>query len=524
MKEHLVLGSLFAAGVVWFFLRRFRPTLIAAIAIPSSLDRHLRRHALHGLHAQHHHPAGADARGGHRHRRRGDRAREHLPLHGGEGHAAHAGGGRGHAGDRPRRARDHPLADRGVPAGGLHGRHRGPLHELASASRWRTRSRSRCWWPSRSRRCSPRAGSAPKEIEAEHTSRERGFYAWIERAYLRPARLGDGPPLGGRPGHGRRLPDHDPPRRGRQQELPAPRRRVAVRGARARARGLEPGDHADDPRVDREAGARRSPGSRHGAHHRRRPPGHAEPRLDLRQARAGRASASSTSSRSWTDPAARSCRSTRGSSLRSPGHAGGRLRRRQQRRDPVLDRRARPRAAAAVRRRAHAEAEGDPGRGGRRHEPGGRQARAGRADRPGQGRRPGRARAGHRLHAERAGGRPQGHGLLRGRRAVRGAPARRRRATAATRRHRPGRGALAAGHRPLKDVVRFEEGTGPRWSTAWAASARCCSTPTRCPATSAQTVMDGLVQAAQDLKMPPAYSYGFTGRSREQGQGRRATS
>jgi HAE1 family hydrophobic/amphiphilic exporter-1 len=37
VKEHLVLGSLFAAGVVWFFLRRFRPTLISAIAIPSSL-------------------------------------------------------------------------------------------------------------------------------------------------------------------------------------------------------------------------------------------------------------------------------------------------------------------------------------------------------------------------------------------------------------------------------------------------------------------------------------------------------
>ncbi len=37
VQEHLVLGSLFAAGVVWVFLRRFRPTLISAIAIPSSL-------------------------------------------------------------------------------------------------------------------------------------------------------------------------------------------------------------------------------------------------------------------------------------------------------------------------------------------------------------------------------------------------------------------------------------------------------------------------------------------------------
>jgi len=37
VKEHLLLGSLFAAGIVLLFLRRFRPTLISAVAIPSSL-------------------------------------------------------------------------------------------------------------------------------------------------------------------------------------------------------------------------------------------------------------------------------------------------------------------------------------------------------------------------------------------------------------------------------------------------------------------------------------------------------
>jgi HAE1 family hydrophobic/amphiphilic exporter-1 len=37
VQEHLVLGSLFAAGVVWLFLRKVRPTLIAAVAIPASL-------------------------------------------------------------------------------------------------------------------------------------------------------------------------------------------------------------------------------------------------------------------------------------------------------------------------------------------------------------------------------------------------------------------------------------------------------------------------------------------------------
>ncbi len=61
---------------------------------PELAHRHLRRHALHGLHAQRHHAAGAHAGGRHRHRRRGRRAREHLPLHGGEEPAADAGGGR----------------------------------------------------------------------------------------------------------------------------------------------------------------------------------------------------------------------------------------------------------------------------------------------------------------------------------------------------------------------------------------------------------------------------------------------
>ncbi len=37
VQEHLVLGSIFASLVVWLFLRRIRPTLIAAVAIPSSL-------------------------------------------------------------------------------------------------------------------------------------------------------------------------------------------------------------------------------------------------------------------------------------------------------------------------------------------------------------------------------------------------------------------------------------------------------------------------------------------------------
>jgi hydrophobic/amphiphilic exporter-1 (mainly G- bacteria), HAE1 family len=37
VQEHLLLGSLFAAAIVYLFLRKFRPTIISAVAIPSSL-------------------------------------------------------------------------------------------------------------------------------------------------------------------------------------------------------------------------------------------------------------------------------------------------------------------------------------------------------------------------------------------------------------------------------------------------------------------------------------------------------
>jgi len=37
VQEHLILGSIFASFIIWFFLRRLRPTLIAAVAIPSAL-------------------------------------------------------------------------------------------------------------------------------------------------------------------------------------------------------------------------------------------------------------------------------------------------------------------------------------------------------------------------------------------------------------------------------------------------------------------------------------------------------
>ncbi len=85
VQEHLVLGSLLRG-------RRSCGCSCAASGRPSSPRSRSRARSiatfaamqLHGLHAQHHHAPGAHPGGRHRHRRRGDRAREHLPLHGGE--------------------------------------------------------------------------------------------------------------------------------------------------------------------------------------------------------------------------------------------------------------------------------------------------------------------------------------------------------------------------------------------------------------------------------------------------------
>ena len=112
--------------VMFLFLQNWRSTLIPAITIPVSLDRHLRlRQALRLLDQ---HPDPVRDRAGHRHRggrrHRGDR--EHRAPHArGEeelvpgGHRRHARGVRRGGGHRPR-------AGGGVRAGGLLPRHHRP--------------------------------------------------------------------------------------------------------------------------------------------------------------------------------------------------------------------------------------------------------------------------------------------------------------------------------------------------------------------------------------------------------------
>jgi HAE1 family hydrophobic/amphiphilic exporter-1 len=70
----------------------------------------------------------------------------------------------------------------------------------------------------------------------------------------------------------------------------------------------------------------------------------------------------------------------------------------------------------------------------------------------------------------------------------------------------------------LQDVVRFEHGTGPSLVNRLARQRQVLLFANTLPGSSAQTIMDALQRAADGLKMPAQYTYGFTGRSREQGK------
>ncbi len=71
---------------------------------------------------------------------------------------------------------------------------------------------------------------------------------------------------------------------------------------------------------------------------------------------------------------------------------------------------------------------------------------------------------------------------------------------------------------PLTDVVRFEAGTGPSLINRLGRRRQVLLYANVLPGFSSQTIMDGLVAGAEELQMPPEYAYGFTGRSREQGR------
>ena len=76
----------------------------------------------------------------------------------------------------------------------------------------------------------------------------------------------------------------------------------------------------------------------------------------------------------------------------------------------------------------------------------------------------------------------------------------------------------SAGRVKLKDVVTLEEGTGPSLINRIARRRQVLLYCGMVPGFSSQAVMDALDRTALALDMPPAYAYGLTGRSREQGR------
>jgi HAE1 family hydrophobic/amphiphilic exporter-1 len=70
----------------------------------------------------------------------------------------------------------------------------------------------------------------------------------------------------------------------------------------------------------------------------------------------------------------------------------------------------------------------------------------------------------------------------------------------------------------LRDVVNIGRGSGPASINRISRQRQVMLTANMAPGYSAQTVMDNLLSETRKLKLPPEYQYGFTGRSREQGR------
>ena len=79
---HIIFGGIMAVLVIFVFMRDWRSTLITALALPTSVIATFFFMYVARLHHQHDDADGAVARHRHPDRRRGGRAREHLPPHG----------------------------------------------------------------------------------------------------------------------------------------------------------------------------------------------------------------------------------------------------------------------------------------------------------------------------------------------------------------------------------------------------------------------------------------------------------
>ena len=193
IEEHLILGGFLAAIIVFIFLRNFRSTLIAAVAIPASiigafgvmsaLNFTINQMTMLALTLM----VGIVI----------DDAIVVLePVRRGERHDAAARGGRGHQGNRPRGHGDDDVAAGGVPAGRLPRRDHRAVHVVVRPDV----GGGDCHQPDRlvhARRCWRRAGSSTTTTNARATTRGAASTATSIAPHA-DAGILDGSPLGDR--------------------------------------------------------------------------------------------------------------------------------------------------------------------------------------------------------------------------------------------------------------------------------------------------------------------------------------
>ena len=201
INVHLILGSILACLVVFFFMRNWRATVIAAVAIPDVGHLHLRPDGGARLHAQHGDDARARADGRHRHRRRDRGAGEHLPVHRGEEDVAVRGRARGHRRDRAAGAGDDDEPGGDLHPGLVHVEHLGTVPLPVRHHRGVRDSRQPAGVV-HADADDERAHVPPRRHRPLGTTTRphgAGFYDVIDAVYSRVAGVGAAPARGGRP-------------------------------------------------------------------------------------------------------------------------------------------------------------------------------------------------------------------------------------------------------------------------------------------------------------------------------------
>ena len=188
IKQHLIEGSFFAAIIIFLFLANIRTTLIAAIAIPTSIISTFALMAAMGFTLNQITMLALTLMVGIviddaiivlENIYRFIEEKDMPPFQAADP---------GHQGNRPRRDGHHLEPARRVPAGGLHGRHRGPLHELVRfhlGLRHRGFAAGLLHADADALLALHQAARAARRSRAQHSSKDSFIFKYIDIYYTR---------------------------------------------------------------------------------------------------------------------------------------------------------------------------------------------------------------------------------------------------------------------------------------------------------------------------------------------------